>query len=120
MILVADSGSTKAEWVAAGNGTAGASLFTSGISPIYLNEEEIVDLLGKELSSLAGSDFSQVYFYCTGCNSVENENIVKRALHRFFKAEEVFVGSDILAAAHSLCMDKPGIACILGTGSNSC
>lgn len=120
MILVADSGSTKAEWVAAGNGASGGSLFTSGISPIYLSEDEIVKLLEKELGSLAGHDFERVYFYGTGCNGTVNEDIVKRALHRFIKAEEVFVGSDILAAAHSLCLDKPGIACILGTGSNSC
>lgn len=120
MILVADSGSTKAEWVAAGNETADGSLFTSGISPIYLGEDEIVKLLEKELGSLAGKNFERVYFYGTGCNSTVNEDIVKRALHRFLNSEKIFVGSDVLAAAHSLCGDKPGIACILGTGSNSC
>jgi glucosamine kinase len=90
MILVADSGSTKAEWVAAGNETADGSLFTSGISPIYLGEEEIVKLLEKELGSLAGKNFERVYFYGTGCNSTVNEDIVKRALHRFSQFRKGF------------------------------
>jgi glucosamine kinase len=120
MILIADSGSTKAEWVVVKDGTPGDSFFTSGISPIYLNETGILEVLKKELPALSGQSFSEVYFYGSGCNSEDNNNIVKRAVGKFVKADSVFVGSDVLAAAVSLCFNREGIACILGTGSNSC
>ena len=120
MILVADSGSTKTEWKVINDGTPGKSLFTSGINPFFLTGKEIYHLLKKELNDLAGGSFSNVYYYGTGCNSVARENTVKDAINQFLSAREIFVGSDMLAAARSLCMNEPGIACIIGTGSNSC
>jgi glucosamine kinase len=120
MILIADSGSTKAEWVVAENGIARDSIFTSGINPYFLSSDEITELLRKELSPLAGQSFSKVIFYGTGCNNTEKENVVKGAIGEFVLSEDIFVGTDLLGAARSLCHNKPGIACILGTGSNSC
>lgn len=120
MILIADSGSTKAEWVVAENGIARDSIFTSGINPYFLSAGEITELLRRELSPLAGQSFSKVIFYGTGCNNTEKENVVKGAIREYVKSEDIFVGTDLLGAARSLCHNKPGIACILGTGSNSC
>ncbi len=120
MILVADSGSTKTEWKVINDGTPGKSLFTSGINPFFLTDKEIYNLLKTELEDLAGGSFSNVYYYGTGCNSITRENTVKDAINQFLSANEIFVGSDMLAAARSLCMNEPGIACIIGTGSNSC
>jgi N-acetylglucosamine kinase-like BadF-type ATPase len=77
-------------------------------------------LFQKELDELSSGSFSHVYFYGTGCNSEAKENTVKEAISRFFSPKKIFVGSDLLAAARSLCLDQPGIACIIGTGSNSC
>ena len=120
MILVADSGSTKTEWKVVKNGIPQESLFTSGINPFFLSTEAIYLLLKNELKELAGLSFDQIYYYGTGCNSAARENTVINALDKYFSAGKIFIGSDLLAAARALCGNKPGIACIIGTGSNSC
>lgn len=120
MILIADSGSTKTEWKVIKDGIPGDSIFSTGINPFFLTGEEIYQLLRKEVGEISGESFSKVYFYGTGINSIAKGNIVKEAIGRFINCNDIFTGSDLLAAAHSLCQDKPGIACIMGTGSNSC
>jgi N-acetylglucosamine kinase-like BadF-type ATPase len=120
MILIADSGSTKTEWKIITNGKAGDSFFSSGINPFFLAEDEIYRLLKIEIPQIEGKEFTSIYFYGTGCNSVAKENVVREAMVKFVKGESVFVGSDLVAAARSLCLNEPGIACIMGTGSNSC
>jgi N-acetylglucosamine kinase-like BadF-type ATPase len=120
MILVADSGSTKTEWKIIKDGSARDSVFSTGINPFFLTGEDIFLLLKKELGSISGSSFSAVYFYGTGINSPVRADTVRGAIEKFVSSEFTFVGSDLLAAARSLCFDKPGIACIMGTGSNSC
>jgi len=120
MILVADSGSTKTEWRTISDGKAGESYITGGINPYFLRSDEIFLLLSRELGSLQGKSPDKIFFYGTGCNSESKNNTVKDALHRFFDCAQIFVGSDLLGAARSLCQNKPGIACIMGTGSNSC
>jgi len=120
MILVADSGSTKTEWKTITEGKAGESLFTAGINPYFLRTDDIYQLLSKELGALNGQMPDRIFFYGTGCNSESKNNVVKDALLRFFPGADIFVGSDLLGAARSLCQYKPGIACIMGTGSNSC
>jgi glucosamine kinase len=111
MILVADSGSTKTEWKVIKDGIPLESLFSAGINPYFLSGKEIFRLLKKEVRTLSGQSFSKVFFYGTGCNSTVKEAVVKEALDRFLPAGEINIGSDLLGAAHSLCM---------GTGSNSC
>jgi glucosamine kinase len=120
MILLADSGSTKTEWKISGDGEISDSLFSQGINPFFLNEDGIFDMLFKELGQLKDKNIESIYYYGTGCNSEIRNNTVRVALRRFFIADSIFVGSDLLGAARSLCLDKPGIACIMGTGSNSC
>lgn len=120
MILVADSGSTKTEWRIIKDGIPHESFFTSGINPFFLSSDEIFLLFEKELSGISGHSFSKIYFYGTGCNSEAKKETVKKALQRFFSAGEILIGSDLLGAARSLCQNAPGIACIMGTGSNSC
>lgn len=120
MILVVDSGSTKTEWKIIENGIPNESLFSSGINPYFLSDEEILQLLNKEISSISSYTFSKIYYYGTGCNSETKNNTVREALNRFFSFTEIFIGSDLLGAARSLCQKEPGIACIMGTGSNSC
>jgi glucosamine kinase len=120
MILVADSGSTKTEWKILKDGNPLESKYSSGINPYFLSDEEIFSLLQKEAEELSHFRFRKIYFYGTGCNSESKINSVKGALNRFFQTGEILIGSDLLAAARSLCQDEPGIACIMGTGSNSC
>lgn len=120
MILVADSGSTKTEWKIIKDGVSQESLFSSGINPFFLSSEEIYLLLQKEVSGISGYSFKIIFFYGTGCNSEAKNNTVKEALRRFFSAGDIFISTDLLGAARSLCQNDPGIACIMGTGSNSC
>lgn len=120
MILVADSGSTKTEWKVLQDRIPGESVFTTGINPYFLSGDDIFLLLEKELDIFSGKKFSKVYFYGTGCNSVAKENIVRGAIEKYLSPDEIFVGSDLLGAARSLCQNDRGIACIMGTGSNSC
>jgi glucosamine kinase len=119
-ILIADSGSTKCEWCVLLNGRK-KILFTQGISPYFLNAKQIAELLNKELMpSLKKLQFDAIYYYGTGCISTENRRIIKVALRSHFPLADIEVTHDLMAAARALCADKKGIACILGTGSNSC
>jgi len=118
MILIADSGTTKTDWCLIGDQEALEKVVTSGINPFYQEAENISTILQKEFSSI--KKFKAIYFYGTGCINQEKKDIVKKGLLQVFEAQEIFIGSDLQAAAHSLCQDQPGFACILGTGSNSC
>jgi len=120
MVLIADSGSTKTEWKIMKDNNPLESLFTSGINPYFLSSDEIFNLLENELHIHRNKTFKRIFFYGTGCNSESKNNVVREALSRFVSAEDIFIGSDLLAAARSLCQNNPGIACIMGTGSNSC
>jgi glucosamine kinase len=120
MILIADSGSTKTEWKIIKDGVPGKSVFSSGINPYFLSEEEIYEVLKRELTDISGNDFKEIYYYGTGCNSESANNKVRQAINRFFSSADIYIGSDLLGAARSLCLNDPGIACIMGTGSNSC
>jgi len=120
MILIADSGSTKTEWKIIQDGVSMESIFSTGINPYFLSEEEIFEVLKRELADISGNDFSEIYYYGTGCNSESANNRVRQAINRVFSSEDIFIGSDLLGAARSLCLNDPGIACIMGTGSNSC
>jgi len=120
MILIADSGSTKTEWREIEGGKAGRSYISSGINPFFVSSDEIVRLLGHELPEMKGVRVSRVYFYGTGVSSAAKADIVRGALSTFFGTGDLFIGSDLLGAARSLCQNEPGIACIIGTGSNSC
>lgn len=120
MILIADSGSTKTEWSLIDNEKTIISLITVGINPYYQDAVEIVKTLQSELVSHIISAPSHIYFYGAGCSNPEKTKIVVNSIQKVFASSTIFAGSDILAAARSLCQNKPGIACILGTGSNSC
>lgn len=120
MILLADSGSTKTDWCVVEEGRIVRRFHTKGINPFFQSEEEVVKELENSLiPQLEGIAVSYVWFYGAGCAFPEKNAIVSRALSRFLSIP-IEVGSDLLAAARALCGDAPGIACILGTGSNSC
>ena len=118
MILIADSGTTKTDWCLIGDQEALEKIVTSGINPFYQEAENISAILQEEFTSI--KKIKAIYFYGTGCINQEKKDIVKKGLLQVFEAEEIFIGSDLQAAAHSLCQDQSGFACILGTGSNSC
>ena len=118
--LIADSGATKAEWCLLINGKR-KTIITQGISPYFLNTEQIVDLLMKELKpKLKNIEVDEVFYYGTGCSNPANAKLVQKAISKVFVNAKTDVQHDLMAAARALCGRKRGIACILGTGSNSC
>lgn len=118
MYLIADSGSTKTQWCMVENGEREV-VYTSGINPVYQSEQEILQILEQEFPAHKAKA-EAVYFYGAGCAFPEKNEQVKKALTDFFRTPQVEIASDLLAAARSLLLHSAGIACILGTGSNSC
>lgn len=94
-------------------------IYTSGINPVYQSYEDVSRILEQEFG-VRGKKADAVYFYGAGCAFPEKNEQVRRALEDFFAAPRVEVASDLLAAARSLFQHSAGVACILGTGSNSC
>jgi N-acetylglucosamine kinase-like BadF-type ATPase len=119
-ILIADSGATKAEWSLVGGGKT-KTISTQGISPYFLDTKQISELLQKELMpKLRGQRIDEVYYYGTGCANPANARSVAKAIKTQLPHASIDVTHDLLAAARALCGHEKGIACILGTGSNSC
>jgi glucosamine kinase len=118
--LIADSGATKCEWCLLEDGKK-KTIHTQGISPYFLNEQQILVLLEKALlPKLKGAIVTEVHFYGTGLSNPLNVTILKNVLKKCFKKAKIKVETDLTAAARALCGKNKGIACILGTGSNSC
>ncbi len=119
MKIVADSGSTKTAWrLVSSNGNTNA-VDTPGINPYYQEKQTISALLKDNILPHCTEEISEVYFYGAGCTGFK-EDMVRNAIAEVIKASSVEVNSDLLGAARALCGNKAGIACILGTGSNSC
>lgn len=125
MILIADCGSTKIDWcVLSSEKKVAKQVFTMGMNAVMLTEEEmrsrIAAELMPELAELA-PEITEIYFYGAGCLAPEVCANVAAALRANIpSASVVEVYTDLLAAARALCGHETGIACILGTGSNSC
>lgn len=121
MILIADSGSTKTDWVLCDPENIVVRIKTQGLNPTIQSTEEILAVLKDELAGKIESEApDSIYFYGAGC-AYENANKrMQAALETVFKTKDIYIHSDLLAAARALCGHEEGIACILGTGSNSC
>lgn len=121
MILIADSGATKTTWCLL-NKERKKIIETQGISPYFLNPQQIAALLQKELlPKLKNAIIKDVFYYGTGCSNITNNNNVKSAIQKAIpSAKNIAVQHDLMAAARALCGKEKGVACILGTGSNSC
>lgn len=116
MMLVADSGSSKTDWVFDGRDGI-LNIHTAGLNPVRDSEDVILSVLAEVREKTGEVD--AIYFYGAGC--VEPfADTMRKCLSKVFGAEKVEVHSDLLGAARALCGKEEGIACILGTGSNSC
>ena len=117
MILIAESGSSKTDWVLLGSKGVTERQQTLGINPYHQNTSSIVTII----SSLDNFDsVTQIFFYGAGCAVDEKKQIIKNSLLEIFPDAYCEINSDVLAAARSVCGREKGIACIIGTGSNSC
>ena len=120
MILIADSGSTKTEWRFIDADGKISQIKTLGVNPYYMSSETISKVFNEGLKNYLDLDVQRLYFYGSGCSAQENKQKITDCFSPLFPAAKVEVQVDLLAAARALCGYDSGIACILGTGCNSC
>lgn len=120
MILIADSGSTKTTWALIDKDKQ-TTIDTAGYNPYYMGSEEIKRILNEEMpGEYLNASISEIYYYGSGCSTEKNCKRVSDALGLHFPEASIHIDHDLLAAARSLLGREEGIACILGTGANSC
>jgi N-acetylglucosamine kinase-like BadF-type ATPase len=119
--LIADSGATKAEWCLI-DGKKKKTFITQGLSPYFVTSLQMEEIISKEIKAkLKNTVPDEIYFYGTGCISVNNIKLVKKALKAVFPGtKKIMVDNDIVGAAKGLVADQKGIVCNLGTGSFCC
>lgn len=118
--LIADAGSTKIEWLVLTNGAETFHYVTRGYNPNYAKSIVFIDILYKDLPENFPA-VDAVYYYGSGCGLMSNREEVAQLLRvRFEEASTVVVNHDLMAVCHSIFGHEQGIACILGTGANSC
>jgi N-acetylglucosamine kinase-like BadF-type ATPase len=121
MLLVADSGSTKADWLLYDGTIVSGPLHTMGFNPFFHTADTVMDAMMDHPEMVKLRDkITEVKFFGAGCSSAQRNEIIASGLRSFFMNAEVLVEHDLLACALATCGDQPGIACIIGTGSNSC
>lgn len=122
MILIADSGSTKTSWALLNDNNPVEIYSTRGHNPYYYSGDELKDILQQELmTQIKHPDrITELYFYGSGCSSETNCTRVEQALQPLFINAKIKIHHDLFGAARALFHNEKGIACILGTGSNSC
>ena len=121
MILLADSGSTKTDWCLVEGGTEVLRVETGGTNPFFQSPDRIGQEIDSALMPRAGAyAVRSVFFYGAGCAFPDKIEAVRGVLAGRFPEARIEVNSDMVAAARALCGHRPGVACILGTGSNSC
>ena len=121
IILIADSGSTKTDWVLCNGSIIVKRIKTQGLNPTIQSSDEILAVLKAELADNIDTTAPQkIFFYGAGCAYETANNRMKQALEAIFTTKEIEIYSDLLASARALCGHEEGVACILGTGSNSC
>jgi glucosamine kinase len=124
MILIADSGSTKTDWRLIDDNKKIHQFATQGINPYFQTSSEIALILKNELTIQFNSEFQNkkvtIYFYGAGCEADSKKEIIREALLLVFPLSSIEINSDMIGAARAMCGSNPGIAAILGTGSNTC
>ncbi len=122
-ILIADSGSTKTDWVLLSNNTVVLQFQTKGFNPYFQTSEDIFEEISTTLLPIIknySNTINHIYFYGAGCSTPNKIEVIKQGLFLSFGNILSDVNHDLLASARALCGNQKGIACILGTGSNSC
>lgn len=120
MILVADSGSSKTDWLLHVPNEQPKEFATPGLNPYFLSEKEMIKILQDKAKDLVvlGEQVTEIYFFGAGCSSPDRHEIVSNALSNFFPKAYISVDSDLLGSAYATCGHSKGLCCVLGTGSN--
>ncbi|WGH77074.1 N-acetylglucosamine kinase [Tenacibaculum tangerinum] len=122
MVLIADGGSTKADWIAINDNKEEVfRVRTLGLNPAVISVEELRNRIINMFQLInIKEQVSEIYFYGAGCGTPKAVNILKELLESIFTNAKVSINEDMLAAVYASAGDKEAIVCILGTGSNSC
>jgi N-acetylglucosamine kinase-like BadF-type ATPase len=122
MILIADGGSTKADWIALNTNKEEAfRVRTLGLNPAIVPQEELYNRIINMFQLIHVKDeVTEIHFYGAGCGTPKPIEILKTILESIFVNAKVFIAEDMLAAVYAAAGNKPALVCILGTGSNSC
>ena len=120
MTLIIDCGSTKAEWVVLDGKNVIKRFITNGFNPNFTDNEIIRRTVEDAKNTIDNQSVSKIFFYGSGCGTETNQNKVAMIFAMVFKINDIEVYPDTLGACHALFGRNPGIACILGTGSNAC
>lgn len=120
MILICDCGSTKAEWTLLDGNDVAKRFITNGFNPNFTDNLTMNIIIGEAINSIDNQNVSSVYFYGSGCGSDGNQLKIKLIFSKLCPQAKAEVHPDTLAACHALFGKNPGVACILGTGSNAC
>lgn len=119
--LIADSGSTKTDWWLVSRGEVRKKMRTQGLNPYFSPMKSILFEIETHVTNQLDTDeVTQLFFYGAGCADERNVMTIKQVLRQCFPHAQLNVTGDLLGAAQALFQHRPGIACILGTGSNSC
>lgn len=120
MILVADSGSSKTDWLLAQSNQEPVKYNTSGLNPYFLTDKEIMRVIQEQVPDMAalGTQIDEIYFFGAGCSSPDRREIVSNALSQLYPKAFISVDSDMLGSAYATCGHHKGLCCVLGTGSN--
>ncbi|KIO77709.1 N-acetylglucosamine kinase [Pedobacter lusitanus] len=118
MILVADSGSSKTDWLGYKDGKT-ISFSTQGINPYFLNAQDIFKIFSKmKMTEEFAADVREIYFYGSGCSTPDKHEVISNGLSLYFTKAFISVENDLIGCAYATCGDQKGLICILGTGSN--
>lgn len=120
MFLIADSGSTSTTWVLMDGQRLCWRVKTEGLNPYHVSAQQFSQVLAELIVRQEIREMDSIYFYGSGCTSKKRTQVFDQLSNAFPMAQNIVVETDLLGAAVSLLGEKAGIACILGTGSNSC
>lgn len=119
MKLIADSGSSKTDWVWIDGQQQKHYYKTQGLNPYFVKPDDFVAIVSEGLQP-SSLQVNEIYFYGAGCTAETKRNEIEGSLRKLFPHARIEVNNDLLGAARALCGNGKGIACILGTGSNAC
>jgi len=120
MNLIIDSGSTKMGWILLDGQEVKAHFVTKGFNPNYSDIQTLETLVETQNFASQPNKIHSIHYYGTGCGNEQNCQLIKDVFQRHFPQAKITVTHDLMAACHALLGHGKGIACILGTGSNSC
>jgi N-acetylglucosamine kinase-like BadF-type ATPase len=119
MILIADSGGSKTDWRLL-DGEKIEQYWSEGMNPYIVDRSNLEKTVEALSASIGNKEITEIFFYGAGCSTPDNNIKISESIQKYFANARISVNHDLLAVARALCSNERGIACILGTGANSC